>query len=111
MKEILEHLVNRNLFQDAVDGFEGVTAAVSAVEPVVRGDNTYYKLSLDYDSNYERVSGDFPIHPNTKLIDNVSIGATVLTVDSTVGFSTSGSLIANFDDGTSSTIYLMNLNH
>ena len=97
-------LVNRNLFQDAVDGFEGVTAAVSDVEPVVRGDKTYYKLSLDYDKVSERVSGEFPIHPNTKLIDNVSIGGTVLTVDSTVGFSTNGSLIANFDDGTSSTI-------
>ena len=97
-------LVNRNLFQDAVDGFQGVTASVSAVEPVVRGDNTYYMLSLDYDKVSERVSGEFPIHPNTKLIDNVSIGGTVLTVDSTVGFSTTGSLIANFDDGTSSTI-------
>ena len=97
-------LVNRNLFQDAVDGFEGVTAAVSDVESVVRGDKTYYKLSLDYDKNSERVSGEFPIHPSTKLIDNVSIGGTVLTVDSTVGFSTIGSLIANFDDGTSSTI-------
>ncbi len=97
-------LVNRNLFQDSVGGFEGVTVAVSDVETVVRGDKVYYKMSLDYDKNTEKVSGDFTIHPNTKLIDNVSIGATVLTVDSTVGFGTTGSLIANFNDGTSSII-------
>ena len=97
-------LINRNIFQDAVDGFEPVTASVSNVEVITRGKNTYYRLELDYDKNSQRVSGEFPIHPNTKLVDKVSIGSTVLSVDSTVGFGTSGSIIANFDDGTTSTI-------
>ena len=97
-------LVNRNIFQDPVDGFASVTAAVSDVESIVRGTKTYYRLSLDFDKNSQVVSAEFPIHPNTKLIEGVSIGSTVLTVDSTVGFGTTGSLIANFDDGTSTTI-------
>ena len=35
-----------------------------------------------------RLSDDFSIHPNTKLVGSVSVGSTVLTVDSTVGFGT-----------------------
>ena len=51
------------------------------------------------------ISGDFSIHPNTKLVDSVSVGSTVLTVDSTVGFGTTGTLIANYADGTSTIKY------
>ena len=37
-------------------------------------------------------------------MDGVSVGATVLTVDSTVGFGTTGTLIANYADGTFNSI-------
>ena len=97
-------LVNRNLFQDDVYGFEKANGAISDIEKIVRGDKAYYRLSLDYDKNLDGITGNFSIHPNTKLIDGVSIGATVLTVDSTVGFGTTGILIANYADGTFNSI-------
>ncbi len=99
-----EKLINRNLFQDNVDGFPQATGAISDIEKIVRDKKEYYRLSLDYTPGSTRVTGDFSIHPNTKIVDPVSVGSSVLMVDSTVGFSTSGSLIANFADGTSNTI-------
>ena len=97
-------LINRNLFQDDVYEFPKANAAISNIERVVRGGNVYYRLSLDYDHNLDKISGDFTIHPTTKLVDTVSIGSTVLTVDSTVGLGTTGTLIANYADGTFNTI-------
>ena len=93
-------LVNRNLFQDNVYGLPKATGSISGVEKIVRGEKTYYRLSLDYNKKDDRLSGDFSIHPNTKLVDSVSVGSTVLSVDSTVGFGTTGTLIANYADGT-----------
>ena len=97
-------LVNRNLFQDDVYGFPKANGAISDVEKIIRGEKTYYRLSLDYDHNLDKVSGDFSIHPNTRLINSVSVGSTVLDVDSTVGFGTTGTLIATYADGTNSSI-------
>ena len=99
-----EKLINRNLFQDNVDGFPKATSAISDVEKIVRAGKTYYRMSLDYTPGSTTVTGDFSIHPNTKLVDSISVGSTVMSVDSTVGFGTTGSLIANFDDGTSNII-------
>ena len=97
-------LMNRNLFQDDVHEFPKANGAISDIEKIVRGEKTYYRLSLDYDRNLDKVTGDFSIHPTTKLVDSVSVGATVLTVDSTVGFGTTGTLIANYADGTFNSI-------
>ena len=97
-------LLNRNLFQDDVYGFEKANSAISDIEKIVRGDKTYYRLSLDYDHNLDKVTGDFSIHPSTKVIDSVSVGSSVLSVDSTVGFGTTGVLVANYANGTFSTI-------
>ena len=102
-----EKLINRNLFQDNVDGFPKATGAINNVEKIVRGDKTYYRISLDYNENLDRVSGDFSIHPTTKLVSSVSLGSTVLSVDSTVGFGTTGVLIANYTDGTFNSIKLV----
>ena len=97
-------LINRNLFQDAVDGFPKAIGAVSSVEKLVKDGKVYHRLSLDFDKNSQKLSGGFSIHPNTKLVDSVSIGSTVLTVDSTVGFGTTGTLIATFADGSTNSI-------
>ena len=96
-------LLNRNIFQDAGE-FPKATGAVNSVEKIIRGDKTYYRLSLDYDRTFEEISGKFSIHPNTRVVSSVSVGSTVLDVDSTVGFGTTGTLVANFDNGTSSII-------
>ena len=97
-------LINRNLFQDNVYGLPKATGSISGVEKIVRGEKTYYRISLDYNKKDDRLSGDFSIHPNTKLVDSVSVGSTVLSVDSTVGFGTTGTLIASYEDGTFNTI-------
>ena len=97
-------LINKNLFQDNVYDFPKAIGAISNVEKFIRGDKTYYRLSLDYNESLDRISGDFSIHPNTRLINSISIGSTVLTVDSTVGFGTTGTLIADYADGSSSSI-------
>ena len=99
-----EDLINRNLFQDNVDGFPKATGAINNVEKIVRADKTYYRLSLDYAPGSTSPNAEFSIHPNTKLVDPISIESSVLSVDSTVGFGTTGSLIARFADGTSNTI-------
>ena len=62
-------------------------------------------MSLDYTpGTTSSTSGEFSIHPNTKLVDPISIGSSVISVDSTVGFGTTGTLVARFADGTSNTI-------
>ena len=99
-----EKLINRNLFQDNVDGFPKATGAINNVEKIVRADKTYYRISLDHIPGTTSTSAEFSIHPNTKLVDPISIGSSVMSVDSTVGFGTTGSLIARFVDGTSNTI-------
>jgi hypothetical protein len=99
-----EDLINRNLFQDSDGIFPKATGAVNDVEKIVRGEKEYFRISLDYAPSLSRVTGNFSIHPNTKLVDSISIGSTVMSVDSTVGFGTTGTLLANFIDGTSSTI-------
>ena len=99
-----QDLINRTLFQDAVYGFPKATGSISNVEKIVRGEKTYYKLSLDYNHQLDEITENFSIHPNTKLVDSVSIGATTLSVDSTVGFGTTGVLVANFADGTFNSI-------
>jgi len=97
-------LINRNLFQDPVAGLPKATAAISDIERIVRDEKEYYRLSLDYDKQSGRLFDDFSIHPNTKLVGSVSVGSTVLTVDSTVGFGTTGTLVAKYLTNKSSTI-------
>ena len=75
---------------------EETQASVSEVEIFTRsGITTYYKLNLfvGYDEK-DLIEGTFNIQPKTKVINPVSVGASVVTVDSTIGFSTSGTLIS-----------------
>lgn len=104
-----ENLVNRTLFQDQTDYFPASTGSINAVQKISRGEKDYYVLSLDYDYNKDinvrgSVFGEFSIHPQTKLITKANIGETTLDVDSTVGFPTSGTLIVNHENGSSSTV-------
>ena len=70
------------------------TASVSEVEIIRRSGKTYYKLFLfiGYDDAFPTVTGTFNITGNTKNIETVSVGSSVITVDSTIGFSTSGTI-------------------
>ena len=97
-----EDLINQTIFQDFTSTANGARGSVNNVEKIIRGTETYYRLSLDYDFDTNNITGfgKFSIHPSTKLITEASIGDTVLDVDSTVGFAQSGSLSVDNDNGT-----------
>ena len=71
-------------------------ASVSEVEIFTRsGISTYFKLGLfvGFDDR-DLIEGTFEIQPKTANINPVSIGSSVITVDSTVGFGTTGTLLS-----------------
>ena len=74
---------------------ENTFASISALEPFTRKGKTFYKIQfyIGNDGN-SSAEGNFIITPNTKLIENVSAGDSILTVDSTVSFPESGTLIS-----------------
>ena len=76
-------------------GDSSTNASVSEVEIVTRNFKTYYKLSLfvGYDDS-SAIQGNFVVTPGSKIIEGISAGAEVISVDSTIGFPESGSLIS-----------------
>ena len=100
-------LKNRTLFQDS----SGARGSVSNVRPVVYNGKEYYQVSLDL--GYQRdinlngtIFGEFKSNQKTKVLNEVSIGATFIDVDSTIGFPESGSLdTVNVDDDNVVTTY------
>jgi len=96
-------LVNTTLYQD--EGvFKKSSGTITNVEKILRGDKTFYVVSLDFEYNRDisvtgTVFGDFNIHPKTKVTNTVSTFDTTIDVDSTVGFPTSGDLIFTLDNG------------
>lgn len=70
------------------------TASVSEVEIINRKGKTYYKLSLflGYDDSFPTITGSFNVTGSTKNTDYVSVGSSVISVDTTIGFPTSGIL-------------------
>ena len=71
-------------------------ASVSEVEIFTRsGISTYYKLGLfvGFDDR-DLIEGTFEIQPSTKVVSAVSVGSSVVTVDSTVGFADTGKVIS-----------------
>ena len=76
----------------------GTTAAISEIEPFTRENKQYFKLSLfvGYDES-STIEGTFNITPSTKNIETVAIGASVITVDSTIGFAQTGMVISGIN--------------
>ena len=69
--------------------------AISSVEAFTRKGRTFYKLEFFVNNDgFPSVEGNFTITPNTKLIESASVGDNVLTVDSTLSFPESGTLIS-----------------
>lgn len=95
-------LVNTTLYQD--EGFlKKSNGTITNVERILRGDKTFYVISLDFEYNRDinvsgTIFGDFNIHPKTKTTTVTPIGASVLDVDSTVGFPDSGELVISLSD-------------
>ena len=68
------------------------SASVSEVEVIKRKNKTYYKLLLfiGYDDAFPTITGSFQITGSSKNLDYVSVGSSVISVDSTIGFPKSG---------------------
>ena len=84
-------LKGATLFQDKDSkdkNILGASGAISDVKDFVYGGDHYYQVSISQHS----MDGEFIIPGRTRLTNEVSVGATVLTVDTTVGFPTTGSL-------------------
>ena len=70
-------------------------ASISEVEPITRAGKVYYKIALFVGFNdIDLIEGTFNIPGKTKVIGNVSVGSSVITVDSTVGFGQTGTLVS-----------------
>jgi len=69
-------------------------ATVSEVDIIQRGEKVYYRMLLfyGYDDSFPPVFGDFVITGNTKNTTSVSIGASNIIVDTTIGFPKTGTL-------------------
>ena len=69
-------------------------ATVSEVDILKRGTKQFFKMLLfsGYDDTFPPVFGNFVITGTTKTTDSSSIGASTLTVDTTIGFPESGVL-------------------
>jgi hypothetical protein len=74
---------------------ENTSASISEVEAFTRDNIQYFKISLfvGYD-DVSAVLGNFTITPNTKCLTNVSIGSSVISVDSTIGFPEQGTIVS-----------------
>ena len=74
------------------------TASVSEVEIITRNRKSYYKLSLFVGYNDRSgILGTFTVPGKSKAIGDVPIGSSVITVDSTVGFNTTGRVISGIN--------------
>ena len=75
---------------------DATQASVSEVETFTRsGISTYYKIGLFVGYNERAlIEGTFEVQPKSKVINPVSPSDTIITVDSTVGFGATGTLVA-----------------
>ena len=104
-----ENLDNATLYQDEYkfdSNIKKAYAPITSVEKIEVGyGKTFYKLSIDAGYNRDiRVDGStygrFVVEPSTRVIGKVSAGSTVLDVDSTVGFGSTGELYFKYSDNT-----------
>ena len=99
-----QNLVGQTIFKSDDLNTSG---SVSGVEVFSRSNKTYYKISLFLGfSDRDLIEGVFTIPGNTKTLTNSQTSASVITVDSTVGFGATGTIISgtNTIDYTSKTI-------
>ena len=70
-------------------------ASVSNVEIFTRNNIVYYKLELFVGYNdRDLIEGTFTVPGKTKSLETVTVGSSIISVDSTVGFGQTGTLIS-----------------
>jgi hypothetical protein len=101
-EESVNEVLNRTLYQDETSVSNKAFGSINKIEKILRGEKEYYVISLDYSRNYgDTNSGEFSIHPTTKITSPVSIGSSVIDVDSTLGFPNSGRLVIELENKSS----------
>jgi len=87
------NLVGQTIFKSTDPA---TNASVSEVEVLTRGGKTYYKISLFVGfSDRDLIQGVFTVPGRTKSLDAVSVGSSIISVDSTIGFGKTGTLISD----------------
>jgi hypothetical protein len=73
-------------------------ASVSDVQIFTRNNESYYKLGLFVGySDRDLIEGIFTIPGKTKVLESVSAGSSIISVDSTIGFGQTGTLVSGND--------------
>ena len=68
-------------------------ASISSVEAFTRSGKQYFKIGLFVGfSDNNNVRGNFNITPSSKVLEDVSSGASIISVDSTIGFEQTGTI-------------------
>ena len=87
-----QNLVGQTIFKSTDTS---TNASVSEVEILSRDDKNYWKISLFVGfSDRDLIEGVFTIPGKTKVLTSVPKNAPVISVDSTVGFGTTGTIIS-----------------
>ena len=99
------NLSNRTIFQD----FDGSKAYTPVYNVEKTGDTEKY-FKVTFDGGYNRDSrvvgstyGEFKVSSKTSIIGDVSVGSTIIDVDSTIGFPNSGELYVTYPTGQTAT--------
>ena len=107
-EEEFSNIQNITIFQDSPIR----SYAPIAYSERIQGKDSKVYYRLDIDSGYNKditfngsIYGDFKVTPKTKLLNPVSIGATYLDVESTVGFANTGNISFAYSDGTPGSLY------
>ncbi|MDB4343787.1 YHYH protein [Schleiferiaceae bacterium] len=107
-----DYLITKDFVIEAIEGnpfdLEGkeiiqsrtsARGTVTKVEVITTDDRNFYQISVD--SGYQRdinldgsILGVFEDEPKTQILNDLSVNSTVIDVDSTIGFPSSGSLIS-----------------
>ena len=112
----VDDLIGQTLYQDTSNFNEDVNKAygsITKIEKLRREGVDYVKVGIDYDFSrdteiFGTLFGEFKVTGKTKLIDNVGLGASIISVDSTLGFSTVGELFVPFNNGTTGVVTYTN---
>ena len=85
------NLIGQTLYQDNEVGNDLVNAASGPISDVVQIRDDYYRISvfIGFDDK-DLIEGTFVIPGKTQAVGTIGIGATVITVDSTIGFGKTG---------------------
>ena len=87
------NLVGQTLYQDNEPNNPNVNEASGPISEVTQIRDNFYRLSvfIGYDDR-DLIQGTFAVPGKTQVIGKVGLGATVLTVDSTIGFGQTGTI-------------------